>query len=49
MAFSRHVSYMPGQQIARNTRYLLCRGDGEGHISGSSMHPDMSKHRFCML
>ncbi len=44
MAFQRHVLYMPGQAIAMDTRCSLCRGDdSEGHISGSCVHPDMSK------
>jgi len=45
MAFKRRMSYMPGQPIARDTRCPLCRGDdSQGHIFGSCMHPDMSKH-----
>ncbi len=44
MAFKRHMSYMPGQPIARDTRCPHCRGDdSQGHIIGSCMHPDMSK------
>ncbi len=44
MAFKRHVPYMPGQPITRDTRCPLCRGDdSQGHIFGSCMHPDMSK------
>ena len=44
IAFKRHMSYMPGQPIARDTRCPLCRGDdSQGHIFGSCMHPDMSK------
>ncbi len=44
MAFKRHVSYMPGQPMAMDTRCPLCRGDdSQGHIFGSCMHPDMSK------
>ncbi len=39
-----HMSYMPGQPMARDTRCPLCRGhDSQGHIFGSCMHPDMSK------
>jgi len=44
IAFKRHISYMPGQPIARDARSPLYRGDGsQGHIFGSCMHPDMSK------
>ena len=44
IAFKRHISYMPGQPIARDTRCPLCKGDAShSHISGSYIHPDMNK------
>ncbi len=44
IAFKRHMPYMPGQPIARDTHCPLFRGDdSQGHIFGSCMHSEMSK------